>query len=59
MLNHLNIISVLDKKYSEHFGFTESEVMQIMDYYDTKNRFPAMKEWYDGYMFENTEVYNP
>lgn len=58
-LNHLNIISVLDKKYSEHFGFTESEVIQIMDYYDTKNRFPTMKEWYDGYMFGNTEVYNP
>ena len=33
-LNHLNIISVLDKKYSEHFGFTEPEVLEIMRYYD-------------------------
>ena len=58
-LNHLNIISVLDKKYSEHFGFTESEVMQMMVYYEVENRFPTMKEWYDGYTFGNTEVYNP
>ncbi|WP_301423791.1 AAA family ATPase [Bacteroides caecimuris] len=58
-LNHLNIVSVLDKKYSEHFGFTESEVMQMMIYYGVENRFPTMKEWYDGYTFGNTEVYNP
>lgn len=58
-LNHLNIISVLDKKYSEHFGFTESEVMWLMSYYNTESRFSTMKKWYDGYMFGNTEVYNP
>lgn len=58
-LNHLNIISVLDKKYSEHFGFTEAEVMQKMVYYGVESRFLAMKEWYDGYTFGNTEVYNP
>lgn len=58
-LNHLNIISVLDKKYSEHFGFTELEVLQMMEYYDVKSRFATMKEWYDGYLFGDTEVYNP
>ena len=58
-LNHLNIISVLDKKYSEHFGFIETEVIQMMSYYGVENRFPIMKEWYDGYLFGNTEVYNP
>ena len=58
-LNHLNIISILDKKYSEHFGFTEAEVLQIMTYYGTESRFPVMKEWYDGYTFGETEVYNP
>lgn len=42
-LNHLNIISVLDKKYSEHFGFTESEVLRMMKYYHVENRFPTMK----------------
>ena len=58
-LNHLNIISVLDKRYSEHFGFTEAEVIQSMNYYGVENRFSTMKEWYDGYKFGNTEVYNP
>ena len=58
-LNHLNIISVLDKRYREHFGFTEAEVLQRMGDYGAKGRFPTMKEWYDGYRFGNTEVYNP
>lgn len=58
-LNHLNIISILDKRYSEHFGFTESEVVQMMRYYGVESRFPTMKEWYDGYVFGDTEVYNP
>ncbi len=58
-LNHLNIISVLDKKYSEHFGFTEQEVLQMMAYYEVESRFSTMKEWYDGYLFGDTEVYNP
>lgn len=58
-LNRLNIISVLDKKYSEHFGFTEQEVIQMMSYYQVESRFSTMKEWYDGYLFGDTEVYNP
>ncbi len=58
-LNHLNIISVLDKRYSEHFGFTEAEVLQMMDDYGVGSRFPVIKEWYNGYAFGNTEVYNP
>lgn len=58
-LNHLNIISVLDKRYSEHFGFTEPEVQQAMVYYGVEERFKDMKKWYDGYTFGDTEVYNP
>lgn len=58
-LNHLKIISVLNQQYSEHFGFTEPEVLQIMTYYGLESRFSIMKEWYDGYTFGNTEVYNP
>lgn len=58
-LNHLNIISVLDQTYSEYFGFTEQEVLQMMAYYQSQRRFLTMKEWYDGYLFGNTEVYNP
>ena len=58
-LNHLNMISILDKKYSEHFGFTEAEVLQMMRDYGVESRFPTMKEWYDGYQFGDAEVYNP
>ena len=58
-LNHLRIISVLDQRYSEHFGFTEIEVSQMMSYYGVESRFSTMKEWYDGYLFGNAEVYNP
>ena len=58
-LNHLKIISILDQRYSEHFGFTEAEVRQMMAYYGAESRFPTMKEWYDGYAFGGTEVYNP
>ena len=58
-LNHLNIISVLDKRYSEHFGFTEQEVQRAMAYYGVEERFKDMKKWYDGYTFGDTEVYNP
>lgn len=58
-LNHLNIISVLDRRYSEHFGFTEQEVLQAMMYYGVEKRFDDMKRWYDGYTFGDTEVYNP
>lgn len=58
-LNHLKIISILDQRYSEHFGFTESEVLQMMEYYAVGSRFSTMKEWYDGYSFGDSEVYNP
>lgn len=57
--NHLNIISILDKKYSEHFGFTEEEVLELMKDYGVESRFAMMKEWYDGYLFGDTQVYNP
>ena len=58
-LNHLRIVSILDQRYDEHFGFTEPEVLRMMEYYNVESRFPTVKEWYDGYMFGSTEVYNP
>lgn len=58
-LNHLKIVSILKRQYSEHFGFTEREILEIMKYYEVEGRFPVMKEWYDGYLFGETEVYNP
>ena len=58
-LNHLNSITILDRQYSEHFGFTEKEVKDAMKFYGVEERFPDMKSWYDGYQFGNVEVYNP
>lgn len=58
-LNHLRIISILDKQYSEHFGFTVEEVKEMMAFYDCVGRYDTMELWYDGYSFGNTQVYNP
>lgn len=58
-LNHLKIISVLDRQYSEHFGFTEKEVKEMTEYYGHAGRYDDLKQWYDGYVFGNTCIYNP
>lgn len=58
-LNHLKIISVSDRQYSEHFGFTEKEVKEMTEYYGHAGRYDDLKQWYDGYVFGNTCIYNP
>ena len=58
-LNNLDVVSILDKRYGEYFGFTEEEVRKMMEYYGCEVRFPDMQKWYDGYRFGKTEVYNP
>lgn len=58
-LNHLNIISILDKNYSEHFGFTPKEVKNMSVYYGHEKRYLDIEKWYNGYMFGNSDIYNP
>lgn len=58
-LNNLKIYSLLDDAYSEYFGFTETEVKEILDYYRVSDKYAEVCEWYDGYMFGNTELFNP
>ena len=58
-LNNLNIISILNENYSEYFGFVEEEVKGILKQYNLEELFDKIKEWYDGYMFGETHVYNP
>lgn len=58
-LNNLNIISILDRSYAEHFGFTQSEVDQMLSHYGLEQKRETVKIWYDGYQFGDTEVYNP
>lgn len=58
-LNNLVINSVIDEKYSEYFGFTTDEVSSMANYYGRYEKLEELKEWYDGYLFGNTEIYNP
>lgn len=58
-LNNLKIISVLDNSFAEYFGFTQPEVEKMLEYYEIKNKEQEMRSWYDGYLFGETEVYNP
>lgn len=58
-LNNLKINSILDENYSEYFGFTKEEVIKMLEYYDVKNKYQEICSWYDGYIFGNTEIFNP
>ena len=58
-LNHLQISSVYNNGYEEAFGFTQIETEQMLRDYGMEDRIPEAKEWYDGYLFGETEIYNP
>ncbi|GAA0738458.1 AAA family ATPase [Clostridium oceanicum] len=58
-LNNLEIISILNKYYDEYFGFKEEEVSKILKDYNLEEKEDTVKTWYDGYIFGDTEVYNP
>jgi len=58
-LNNLEIISILNKSYAEYFGFTQKEVSKMLGDYDLNEKETLVKEWYNGYIFGDAEVYNP
>ena len=58
-LNHLQISSIYNNGYEEAFGFTQKETEQMLIDYGIEDRIPEAKEWYDGYLFGETEIYNP
>jgi len=58
-LNNLKVDTILNKKYSEYFGLLESEVVEMLDYFGMKYKIEEVKEWYNGYLFGESEVYNP
>ena len=58
-LNNLTINSILDEQYSAFFGFTKEEVRQMLEYYGCGDKFDEVCEWYDGYLFGSTEIFNP
>ena len=58
-LNNLQVNSVTGVGFGDAFGFTEAEVREMMQYYDLGHRFPEVRDWYDGYRFDDKEIYNP
>ena len=58
-LNNFNVFSISDPRCAEYFGFTDSEVKEMLSYYGVEDRFPDMKDWYDGYHFGDADVYCP
>ena len=58
-LNNLTVNSVMDDEYDEFFGFTSSEVRKMLEYYGVADKEDELREWYDGYLFGSTEIYNP
>lgn len=58
-LNNLVIYSILDSKYSQYFGFTAAEVRDMARYYGAEDKFQEICDWYDGYRFGETEIFNP
>ena len=58
-LNHFKIRTISDVDCAEYFGFTDSEVREMLEYYGVEDRYSDVKEWYDGYRFGTSDVYCP
>lgn len=58
-LNNLKVLSVADVQFDEYFGFTDTEVREMLEYYGLSDHYEDIREWYDGYQFGNAEVYCP
>lgn len=58
-LNNLTVNSVMDDEYDSYFGFTASEVHEMLAYYGVTEKEKELKDWYDGYLFGSEEIYNP
>lgn len=58
-LNNLTINSILDNKYSDYFGFTAAEIREMCEYYHAADKYGEICEWYDGYRFGKSDIFNP
>ncbi len=58
-LNNFSVYTVKDIQYNEFFGFTDTEVRQMLEYYGFMEKYHTIKEWYDGYHFNNLDIYCP
>lgn len=58
-LNNLSVYSIVDDSFSEYFGFTHNEVKQMAAYYGAGGKYSELCEWYDGYRFGESDIFNP
>ena len=58
-MNNLKTNSILDDNYSSYFGFTNEEIKEMLAYYDYEDKYQEILEWYDGYRFGSSEIFNP
>ena len=58
-LNNLETDSVLHTRFGDSYGFTQEEVEELLAYYDLSEQLEEVKKWYDGYLFNDFEIYNP
>lgn len=58
-LNNPKVLSIMDVEFDEQFGFMDSEVTEMLKYYQCPKAYEAVKAWYDGYRFGNVDVYCP
>lgn len=58
-LNNLNVMTVSAPYFCDSFGFTDSEVKELLSYYGLENVHETVRDWYDGYQFGNASVYCP
>ena len=58
-LNNFYVYTIKDVQYNEYFGFTDAEVRGLLEYYGFMEKYDAIKKWYDGYRFEELEIYCP
>lgn len=58
-LNNLRVMTITDTRFEEQFGFLDSEVSELLEFYGLEEKYATVKEWYDGYQFGNVDVYCP
>lgn len=57
--NNVCVYDVFSEEFSDRFGFTETEVKEILNHFCHPEKMAEAKEWYGGYRFGNADVYNP
>lgn len=58
-LNNLQVCSILDSRFSTCFGFLEDEAERLLKDYGIGTRMEEVRDWYNGYLFGETVIYNP